>query len=93
MGCGPFFHFSSGQPLTRDSFVKEVQLALLSRGVEAAAFTGHSFRIGAATTVAAHGLPNSLIKTLGRWESATYMLYIRTPPSALCAVAKHLVTH
>ena len=42
-GCGPFFHFSSGQQLTRDSFVKEVQSALQLRGVEAAAYTGHSF--------------------------------------------------
>ena len=77
--------------------MKEVQSVLQSREVEAAAYTGHSFRIGAATTAAARGLPDSLIKTLCRWESAAYMLYIHTPPSALCAVtkhvAKHLVTH
>ena len=65
-GCGLFFRFSNGQPLTRDSFVKKVQSALQSRGVEVTAYTGHSFQIRAAMTAAARGLPDSLIKTLGR---------------------------
>ena len=72
--------------------MKELQSALQSRGIAASAYTGHSFRIGAATTAAARGIPDSLIKTLQRWESAAYMVYIRTPPqSTLCAVAKQLV--
>ena len=63
-------------------------MAILAGGIDA---SGHSFQIGAATTAAACGLPESLIKTLGRWESSAYMLYIRTPQSTLCAVAQKLV--
>ena len=87
----PFFCFSNGWAQTRDCFVQELRMAISAGGIDASAYTGHSFRIGAATTAAACGLPESLIKTLGRWESSAYMLYIRTPQSTLCAVAQKLV--
>ena len=38
-----------------------------------------SFQIGAATTAAAYGIPVDVIKTLGRWKSQAYHLYIRIP--------------
>ena len=60
-------------------------------GIDVSAYTGHSFWIGAATTAAACGLLESLIKTLGGWESSAYMLYIRTLQSTLCAVVQKLV--
>ena len=76
-----FFGFSDGRPLTRDLFVRELRSALAAVGIEAEKFAGHSFRIGAA---------DSLIQTLGRWESSAYTLYIRTPPSVLCSVTRTL---
>ena len=42
-------------------------------------YADHSFRAGAATTAAASGTEDPLIKTMGRWESSTYLLYIRIP--------------
>ncbi len=84
----PFFSFSDGSPLTKERWVRELREALSSAGVH---YAGHSFRIGAATTAATQGMPDSLIKTLGRWESAAYTLYIRTPRSTLQGVARRLI--
>ena len=60
-------------------------------GIDCSKYSGHSFRIGAATTAAAVGIQDSLIKTMGRWESVAYQLYVRTPRDQLTAVAGTLV--
>ena len=73
---GPFFVFSNGAPLTQEKRVKKLRSALGTAGVKADGYAGHSFRIGAATTAASKGLPDS---------------YIRTPQSVLKKVAKSLV--
>ena len=69
----------------------QVRSALSQAGLTSGEFAGHSFRIGAATAAVAQGLPEALIKTLGRWQSSAYMTYIRTPRETLCSVAKTLV--
>ena len=88
---GPFFTFADGRYLTRDRFVSSVRAALRRQGVDDTRYSGHSFHIGAATTAALRGLPDSLIKTLGRWESSAYTVYIHTPRETLCSVSKSLV--
>ena len=54
-------------------------------------YSGHSFRIGAATTAASVVVEDSLIKTLGRWESSAYILYVRVPRDRLASVSKRLL--
>ena len=85
-GEGPLFQFTDGSPLTRPRFVTEFRKALMAAGVQAEAYTGHSFRIGAATTAAAKGVADNLIKALGRWTSEAYQIYIRLPRDQLAVI-------
>ncbi len=80
MEPGQFFKFRGGRALTRERFVEAVRRALTLAGYNASHYAGHSFRIGAAATAAQRVIQDSLIKTLDRWESSAYTIYIRTPP-------------
>ena len=53
-------------------------------------YSGHSFRIGAATT-ALMDVEDSVIKMLGWWESAAYQWYICTHKDTLAAMSVRLV--
>ena len=70
---GPLFRFADGRMLTRKWFIAAVGRALVGAGIDPSRYAGHSFRVGVATTAALRGLQDSLIKTLGRWESSAYM--------------------
>ena len=91
-GPGPLFKFENGKFLTRAKFVDKLRAALSMAGYPEKKYAGHSFRIGAATTAAQCGMEDSLIKTLGRWESSVYLCYIRTPATTLQAVSRRLVS-
>ncbi len=65
----PLFIFSDGGPLTRVRLVQEVQRELSSAGLDCSVFTGHSFRIAAASTAKARDVDDSTIKELGWWKS------------------------
>ena len=88
---GPLFKFADGKPLTRERFVVKVREALVEAGINSAPYSGHSFRIGAATTAAQKGVEDATIKMLGRWKSSAYQLYIKTPKSQLAEISKTLV--
>ena len=63
---GPLFIFDSGKYLTRQRLVDELRSALSKAGIESSNYSGHSFRIGAASTAAAKEFDDSLIKVLGK---------------------------
>ena len=71
---GLFFRFAVGRPLTRDRFVAAVRTALRHASIDDSKYSGHTFCFGAATTAAQQGIPDSLIKTLGRWASSAYTI-------------------
>ena len=85
---GPNLVHANGSPLTRDQFVQMVKRALRTANIDATAYSGHSFRIGAASAAAAAGVPAYFIKMLGRWESEAYHLYIRTPRESLASISQ-----
>lgn len=89
-GPGPFFRFRDGKPLTRPRLVAKLKESIQAAGVNCAAYLGHSFRSGAATTGTRQGIGNATIKMLGRWKSSTYQLYIKTPREQLAAVSRAL---
>ena len=89
-GPGPLFRFVDGAGLTRSRFVAQIREALRAAGVDESRYNGHSFRIGAATTAAARGIEDCVIKTLGRWESAAYLQYVRIPRRELTGYSRLL---
>ena len=89
---GPLFQWQDGTYLTRDSFVHSLREALSLAGYPPEKFAGHSFRIGAATTAACCGIPESLIQTLGCWHSSAYIRYIQTSPDTLKQVSLTLLS-
>ena len=89
---GPLFTYQDGRPLSRADLVAAVRQALAAEGFDVSRFNGHSFRIGAATTAAQVGVPDSVIQTLGRWKSSAFMTYVQTSPQQLTAISRHLVS-
>ena len=89
---GPLFCHRDNSPLTREQLVNNLRSVLATTGVDFQKFSGHSFRIGAATTAAARGIADSTIQTLGRWKSESFKRYIRMHKSELAAISEKLVT-
>ena len=77
------WHMYNHTPLSKPKFVEHVCRTVLAANIPAHLYTGHSFRIGAATTAASAGIEDSTIQTLGHWKSSAYLLYIRLNPSHL----------
>ena len=50
----------------------KLRRALSHMNIDKSKYSGHSFRIGAATSVAMIGVPNHMIKMMGWWESSAY---------------------
>ena len=87
----PLFVFSDGRYLSRQRLVSHLQTALRSCGIDPCLYTGHSFRIGAATTAASVGIEDSVIQMLGRWRSAAFLRYVRTPREQLASISGRLI--
>ena len=76
--------------LSKPRLIASLRRVLQEVGVDSSKYSGHSFRIGAATTAAKLGVSNSLIKILGRWRSSAFMCYIRTSWEQLSQVSSLL---
>ena len=83
---GSVFKAGKFDPLTQKKLNDMLRYLLQQGGINQSNYASHSFRIGAATTAAAAGIPAWLIKTLGRWNSNAYLAYIRCPSTILSAV-------
>ncbi|KAM3936683.1 uncharacterized protein RB166_019563 [Leptodactylus fuscus] len=63
--------------LSRFQFVQVLRRGLQVLGLPSRDYSSHSFRIGAATEAARWGLPQDMIRRIGRWESDRFKIYVR----------------
>ena len=89
---GPLSRTSTGKFLTRGMMCRLVNDTLRSNNLSIAPYSTHSFRIGAATTAAAAGIPDSKIKILGRWSSSVYQRYVRMSLNVLQGIPRAMVS-
>ena len=87
---GPLFTFEDGAPLTCAALVTHLRTVLSHAGIEHSNYSGHSFRIGAATAATQAGYSDSFIQSLGRWKSSAFVAYIRASTNDLAAIAPRL---
>ena len=85
----PLFIRPGNLPFTRSFVVEQLQSLALGAGLPGN-FSGHSFRKGAATWAAQHGLPEETIKALGRWKSDAVQRYITQPDTYKMSLARRL---
>ena len=85
---GPLFLFSDGSSLSRQQLVDSVRDCLRRAVLNERSYAGHSFRIGAA----AKRVEDSLIQTLGRWQSSAYLRYIHISRSSLASIFQLLAS-
>ena len=88
----PLFMHPSGLPLTKQQLISHVRQLIPPLGYNPAHFSGHSMRIGFATTCAEAGIPDHLIKALGRWTSSCYTIYIKSANNAIAEAHMRVAT-
>ena len=90
---GASFLDSQAHPIAKTYFIRKLRKVISALGLPQEQFAGHSFRIRAATSAAMAGLEDSTIQLLGRWSSAAFLRYIRTPPEQLALLSATLASH
>ena len=89
---GPLFIFQEGGSLTRRKLVDHLRAAVSQLGLNTTGYSGHSFRIGAASAAARAGISDSTIQLLGRWKSSAFLAYLRSSKSQLAAASHSMTT-
>ena len=82
----PLFAWRDGNVLTRPALLA-VRALLDGLGIDRSPYRGISFRRGGATSLAEAGVPDRLIKMVGRWKSYVFARYIATDVSVLIVAA------
>lgn len=78
------------QPLDRHNMIETTRRVLSLLHLPQDEYHGHSFRKGGATSLAAAGVSDSMIQTLGRWRSDCYKIYIATGVETLLAASRKM---
>ena len=68
-------HPNGLRPLTRNEFLKRINLAATQLDIDS--IKGHGIRIGATLEYLLRGIPFDVVKSIGRWSSDSFLLYLR----------------
>ena len=83
----PLFVFASGEALSQRGCIFILHTLLELAGLSTTGMSGHSFRIGGASDLAAAGVQPHVIRKAGRWSSDSFMRYLRFPTTAQARLA------
>lgn len=83
----PLFATTDGKPLPLRRVMAALRVLLHRAGIDTTGWRGLSFRRGGATSLAVAGVPDRMIKELGRWRSWIYSTYIETGEQPLLLAA------
>ncbi|CAF1245868.1 unnamed protein product [Didymodactylos carnosus] len=86
------FILPDGSILDRYLLINHLTRLLDSLGYNPLHYSGHSFRIGAATSAARARVPTYLIKLLGRWSTESYRRYFAVSPSCVIEALRKIIT-
>ena len=86
---GPLFVDGEFSPISKSKLTSKLKSSLMKCGIWGN-YTLHSFRVGAASTAAALGFPEYLLKALGRWSSDAYKVYIKLLVDCLASASRSL---
>jgi hypothetical protein len=68
-------HKGARRPLTKTAFIARLHKAFKSAKLEP--LQGHGIRIGSTLFYLLRGTPFDVVKTIGRWASDAFLLYLR----------------
>lgn len=86
----PLFQHADGSALTYTILNSAIKKLAVACGLSQKSISGHSLRIGGATSLIRAGVPAHVVKELGRWKSVTYQQYIRLSSQMRATVARLL---
>ena len=88
----PFFKINN-RALDRVTLVNHIKRLATSLGLDSSRYSGHSLRIGGATSATEAGLSHWQIKLLGHWNSQAYQTYIKQDPLACADLAARMAAN
>ncbi|HEY9758721.1 MAG TPA: hypothetical protein V6C97_26375 [Oculatellaceae cyanobacterium] len=87
------FTLSSGRPLDRSTLISFIQASIDRAHIpNSHLYNGISFRKGGASSLAAAGVPDRVIKAAGRWRSDCFQLYVTMSLRELSAASVQMAS-
>ena len=88
----PFLSYKQKWKLSYSLFQEAIRNIASKMGLDETRYSTHGFRIGGASVLAAAGVPDYVIQSIGRWKSLAFLTYIRAA-SALFSSALGALTN